>query len=90
MINAMSNMCQYVEMPNKGKVLDGIRKNATDLYHGKVRRGFMLLVWFSLFTTLLMCYIILVIILCWPVSGHFLKLQSCVFDFARRVACREA
>ena len=48
----------------------------------------MLLVQFSLFTNSFVCYIILVIILCWPVSG--LKLQSCVFDFARRAACREA
>jgi len=86
----MSDVCQYVEMPSKGKVLDVIRKNTIDLYHGKVRHIFVLLVQFSLFTNSLVCYIILVIILCWPVSGHFLKLESCVFDFARGAAHREA
>ena len=90
MINVMSNICQYVEMPSKGKVLDAIRKNTTDLYHRKVRHVFVLQVQFSLFTNSLVCYIILVIILCWPVSGHFLKLQSCVFDIARRAARQEA
>jgi phosphate/sulfate permease len=90
MINVMSNICQYVKMPSKGKVLGVIRKNIIDLYCSKVRHVFMLLVQFSLFTNSLVFYFILVIILCWPVSGHFLKLQSCVFDFARRATCQEA
>jgi len=71
-------MCQYVEMPIKRKVLDVIRKNTADLYDGKVRHVFVLLVQFSLFTNSFVCYIILVIILWWPVSGHLLKLQSCL------------
>ena len=78
-----------MEIPSKGKVLDVIRKSTTDHFHGKVKHALNLVVQFSLFTSSLLCYIILVIILCWPVSGHFLKLQSCVFDFARRAACQE-
>ena len=71
----MSYMCQYKEMPGEGKVLYVIRKNTTDLYHGKLRHVFVLLVQFSLFTNSLVCYIFLVIFFCWHDSRHFLKLR---------------
>jgi hypothetical protein len=67
-----------------------VRMNTTDIYHVKIRHVFMILVQFYLVANSLECYVIVVIILCWPFSGYVLKLQSCVFDFARRAAFWEA